>query len=602
MWSPSQVNNHISKGDNHISQKGRPQGCAPTVTKIIILQKDYFIIIALGSILFLPFLGGAHLFDWDEINFAECAREMLATGNYLQVQIDFEPFWEKPPLFIWMQAGAMHLFGTNEFAARFPNAICGIITLLFLFFIGKKLHSRVFGWWWVMAYMGSILPHLYFRSGIIDPWFNLFIFSSLCFFVLNFTKQGNFGQVKNKESNIEGLTSSQTLKRKTLKITFGGALLGLAVLTKGPVAILIAALTFFVYWALTKFKLFFSIPQIIIYIFFALITTSLWFGAEILSNGTWFIQTFITYQIRLFSTPDAGHGGFFGYHFVVLLLGCFPASIFALPSFWKNTTTTPLQQDFRKWMLILFWVVLILFSIVQSKIVHYSSLCYFPLTYLAALYLEDVFQREKKLDKGIVFGLLGIGGLISLIFMALPFIGKNIDWLVPFFQQDAFALGNLEAEVKWDYWNMIPGVILLLGLITFYFKSLINKESIRSITILFATTTLFITLSLYFIINKIEGYSQNAAIEFYKSLEGKDAYVKNVGFKSYAPLFYTKKPSGQQKESKQLHWLLSDKTDKDVYFVTRIQDQNRFQKHPSIKEINRKNGFVFFLKKNTIKD
>jgi len=91
-------------------------------------------------------------------------------------------------------------------------------------------------------------------------------------------------------------------------------------------------------------------------------------------------------------------------------------------------------------MLVLFWVVLILFSMVQSKIVHYSSLCYFPLTYLAALYLKNVFQNlpadkegEKKLDKGIVFGLLGIGGLIAIVFIALPFVGKNIAWLIPFF-------------------------------------------------------------------------------------------------------------------------------------------------------------------------
>src|SRR4030042_1849068 len=86
-------------------------------------------VIALVSLaLFVPFIGGVHLFDWDEINFAESAREMIVTGDYLTVRIDFLPFWEKPPLFIWMQVLSMKLFGINEFAARFPNAICGIIT------------------------------------------------------------------------------------------------------------------------------------------------------------------------------------------------------------------------------------------------------------------------------------------------------------------------------------------------------------------------------------------------------------------------------------------------------------------------------------------
>lgn len=47
----------------------------------------------------IPLLGNAYLFDWDEVNFAECAREMIVTGDYYHPQIDFEPFWEKPPLF-----------------------------------------------------------------------------------------------------------------------------------------------------------------------------------------------------------------------------------------------------------------------------------------------------------------------------------------------------------------------------------------------------------------------------------------------------------------------------------------------------------------------
>src|SRR5437763_13208093 len=96
-------------------------------------------IAGLAALLFIPFLGRVHLFDWDEINFAECSREMLKTGDYLRPYIDFKPFWEKPPMFFWMQTVTMHLFGINEFAARLPNAICGITTLVTLFLCGRKL-------------------------------------------------------------------------------------------------------------------------------------------------------------------------------------------------------------------------------------------------------------------------------------------------------------------------------------------------------------------------------------------------------------------------------------------------------------------------------
>ena len=147
------------------------------------MRRDYFLLSGLALLFFFPFLGSVHLFDWDEINFAECAREMVHTGEWMRPQIDFEAFWEKPPMFLWMQALSMKLFGVNEFAARFPNAVCGWATLLLVFYIGNRLHDRMFGWLWALAWLGSLLPHLYFRSGIIDPWFNFFIFTGLYGFV-----------------------------------------------------------------------------------------------------------------------------------------------------------------------------------------------------------------------------------------------------------------------------------------------------------------------------------------------------------------------------------------------------------------------------------
>ena len=146
------------------------------------VDKNYLLIALASLLLYVPFLGRVHLFDWDEVNFAEAAREMIATGNYLKVQINFLPFWEKPPLFIWMQVLSMKVFGVNEFAARFPNAMVGVVTLLTLIYhIVKKLFDKRMGLWWVLAYAGSILPQLYFKSGIIDPTFNLFIFTSIYF-------------------------------------------------------------------------------------------------------------------------------------------------------------------------------------------------------------------------------------------------------------------------------------------------------------------------------------------------------------------------------------------------------------------------------------
>ncbi|HTL80771.1 MAG TPA: glycosyltransferase family 39 protein, partial [Bacteroidia bacterium] len=195
----------------------------------------WLLITVLAMAVFIPFLGAVHLFDWDEINFAECAREMLVSKNYSIVQIGYLPFWEKPPLFIWMQAASMHFFGVNEFAARLPNAICGVITLLSVYAIGRKVYDDRFARLWVLVFAGSILPGFYFHSGIIDPWFNLFIFLGIYQFII-YTNE---------------FPSISTQKLFHRRIILSAVFIALAVLTKGPVALLIFGLCFLV-WRLLK--------------------------------------------------------------------------------------------------------------------------------------------------------------------------------------------------------------------------------------------------------------------------------------------------------------------------------------------------------------
>ena len=200
------------------------------------------IIVVLGALLFISGIGSVRLFDWDEINFAESAREMLVTGDWFNVQINFHSFWEKPPLFIWMQALSMKVFGVNEFAARFPNAIMGIITLLTLFHCGLKSEDQRFGLLWAGMYAISFLPFVYFKTGIIDPWFNYFIFLGIYFF----SRYAN--EMKTKYAALSGLFT------------------GLAVLTKGPVGFLIFGLTFLVWLAVRKGRLNFRWKDVLVYV------------------------------------------------------------------------------------------------------------------------------------------------------------------------------------------------------------------------------------------------------------------------------------------------------------------------------------------------
>ena len=251
---------------------------------------------------FIPFLGSVHLFDWDEINFAEAAREMLLTGNYTQVQIGFEPFWEKPPLFIWLQALSMSIFGITEFAARLPNAIAGAISLTLLYNLGSKWRNHQFGLLWAGVYACSFLPQFYFRSGIIDPWFNLFIFLG----IERLIAASEHGQVATKPILLSGLW------------------IGLAILTKGPAALVLIGAITFVYLVIKWKYLKFSWFQPLLFLMIVIVIGFSWFLYELASGNEKMVHDFIDYNIRLITKSEAGHGQPFYYHAVVLLVGCFP--------------------------------------------------------------------------------------------------------------------------------------------------------------------------------------------------------------------------------------------------------------------------------------
>ena len=531
----------------------------------------YSLIVLLGVLLFVPFNGATHLFDWDEINFAESAREMIVTSDYLTVQIDYKPFWEKPPLFLWMQVVSMKMFGINEFAARFPNAICGIITLLVLFLTGKTIKNERFGFLWALAYAGSVLPFFYFKSGIIDPWFNLFIFLSV-FYMARYTQKSFKGNA-------------------TLQAILSAAFVGLGILTKGPVALLILFLTGSVFLISARFKIRFKIVDLVLFLITLALVGGLWFILQIFNGNFHVIQDFIEYQIRLFKTEDAGHGGFLLYHFVILLIGVFPASIFLLNSFKVNRTDDENDLWYKRWMVYLFWTVLILFTIVNTKIVHYSSMCYFPMAYLAAYYVDKVIERRDRFNKITVV----LVGFFATLFGLLVIIASQIDNIKSLIVDkiaDPFAVGNLEASGGWGGYEFITGIFLLAGFIWFR-KENRQSKPLKASVIMFCSVILFTFFTMSLIVPKVERYSQNAAIEFYKSKVGEDVYVNTIGFKSYAHLFYFQKPN-QGKKSTNYEYLMEGDLDKDAYFVLKnFRKKDILKANPELELIFEKNGFVF---------
>jgi hypothetical protein len=99
-------------------------------------------LVVLGGALFLWRLGSHDLLPPDEPRFALVAREMAASGDYSVLSLNHRLYTDKPPLFFWAINGfALLSGGVNEWAARLPSALSGLLALLLVLRLGTWLYE-----------------------------------------------------------------------------------------------------------------------------------------------------------------------------------------------------------------------------------------------------------------------------------------------------------------------------------------------------------------------------------------------------------------------------------------------------------------------------
>ena len=172
-------------------------------------------------------LGGASFWDPDEAHYAQTTREMIARGDWWAAFYNEEPFFDKPVLFHQLQAAAMMAFGQTEFAARIVPAVAALALVGATAWIGATLVSVDVGMF--AALLMATSPGLFglARYAILDTLFTVFLFGGAAF-----------------------VTVSALRDRPMLQYP-GYVLIALAVLTKGPLALVLCGLPFLIAIALS---------------------------------------------------------------------------------------------------------------------------------------------------------------------------------------------------------------------------------------------------------------------------------------------------------------------------------------------------------------
>jgi branched-subunit amino acid transport protein len=317
------------------------------------------------------------------------------------------------------------------------------------------------------------------------------------------------------------------------------------------------------------------------------LSAATWFVLETWVHGPDFIREFLTYQIRLLQTGDAGHSGFPGYELVIFIFGCFPLSAFALRGLFRRAEGLRYQRFqtlARVWLLF----VIILFALVRTKIPHYTSLTYIPGAFLAALELESIRLRAyPSRSTRWLWGITGITAALPLL--ALPWLMRNPDlWTMRI--TDPFALANIQRAVDWPWYTFLPGAIFAASLVA---ASILirRKRWLSALRMQLGAVVLTVVLAWPLLLPKIEAHSQGGAVAIYESLQNESVDVCIAGFKSYAHLYYLERKAWTAMDE-QGRTRLVTQGERPLFIVGPVHRLDEIHERYPSEEIRRDGGFV----------
>lgn len=129
--------------------------------------------------LFLYKLGQSSLVSWDEAWYAEVARNIIKSGDLINLTWNGNPYFDHPPTGYWLMALTYKTFGVNEFWTRFPSASSGIISIILLYLLGKKLFNPLVGLSSAIALSSTTWFIFRSRSGNLDTILTMFFLLTL---------------------------------------------------------------------------------------------------------------------------------------------------------------------------------------------------------------------------------------------------------------------------------------------------------------------------------------------------------------------------------------------------------------------------------------
>jgi 4-amino-4-deoxy-L-arabinose transferase-like glycosyltransferase len=144
--------------------------------------RGHFAILAiLSAILLLAPLRSGDLTGYDDAQYAHIAKDIVRTGDWLNIRSNGYPALENPPMLEWIEAGLFSLFGFSDTLARLPSALCGLGVILLVYWLTRRLTSDPFIALLAMFVMATSIYFIkYSARGMTDVPFTFFFLCAVC--------------------------------------------------------------------------------------------------------------------------------------------------------------------------------------------------------------------------------------------------------------------------------------------------------------------------------------------------------------------------------------------------------------------------------------
>src|SRR6266478_4463480 len=365
-------------------------------------SKGQYAILFFGCILFhMVGTWSIPLIDRDEPRFAEASREIIERGDYIVPHFNNQLRLDKTPPAYLAQVASHRIFGESDFATRFPSAVAAALVALAILAWGSRIGGEGVGWWAAIIFTLSLQTFVHAKAAVADMWLVLFMTTA------------HWSAYELVRDRLWPTDQASTLKHQTLFWWFVLYLsLALGFLAKGPIA-----------WTplltLAAMKLLVGDVELakrckfVRGILLMLAIVALWGVPALIQTDGGFLRIGIGRHVvgRSFGAME-GHGAnslgvyllLLPFYFVTIFASFFPWSI-KLPSLtrklWRSRDKSRLRAsgyDGRVdiYLLCGIGIIFVIFSLIKTKLPHYTLPAFPLLSLLLARHLVDRPQFLKR--------------------------------------------------------------------------------------------------------------------------------------------------------------------------------------------------------------